>query len=81
MLRSRLGTRVKIEKRGRGGKIMIEFFSEEELDSLMAKLENGPDDEGVSGSTPVTDPMVARPVSIPLVPDNVDSNGDEYFVV
>jgi ParB family chromosome partitioning protein len=43
-LRSKLGTKVKIEKKGRGGKIMIEFFSEEELDGLMDKIshkENG----------------------------------------
>ncbi|MDB4939961.1 MAG: spo0J [Candidatus Doudnabacteria bacterium] len=37
-LRSKLGTKVKIEKKGRGGKIMIEFFSEEELDELMDKI-------------------------------------------
>src|SRR6185312_513414 len=39
-LRSKLGTKVKIEKKGRGGKIMIEFFSEEELDNLMDKISN-----------------------------------------
>jgi ParB family chromosome partitioning protein len=37
-LRNKLGTKVKIEKRGRGGKIMIEFFSEEELSELMDKI-------------------------------------------
>jgi ParB family chromosome partitioning protein len=72
VLRSRLGTRVKIEKRGRGGKIMIEFFSDEELDSLIGKLENGPDE-----AIPVTAVMVA-PL---IVPGSTDSNGDEYFVV
>lgn len=44
-LRSKLGTKVKIEKKGRGGKIMIEFFSDEELDELLGKIahenENG----------------------------------------
>ena len=39
-LRSKLGTKVKIEKKGRGGKIMIEFFSEEELDNLMDRISN-----------------------------------------
>ncbi len=39
-LRSKFGTKVKIEKKGRGGKIMIEFFSEEELDELMEKFSN-----------------------------------------
>ncbi len=37
-LRSKLGTKVKIEKKGRGGKIMIEFFSDEELDELIGKM-------------------------------------------
>lgn len=37
-LRSRLGTQVKIEKRGHGGKIMIEFFSDEDLDDLVSKI-------------------------------------------
>src|SRR5258708_987705 len=37
-LRTKLGTKVKIEKKGRGGKIMIEFFSEEELDELLGKI-------------------------------------------
>ncbi len=37
-LRNKLGTKVRIEKRGRGGKIMIEFFSDEELNDLIAKI-------------------------------------------
>ena len=43
-LRSKLGTKVKIEKKGRGGKIMIEFFSEEELHDLMDKIANNKKD-------------------------------------
>ena len=38
-LRHRLGTKVKIEKKGNGGKILIEFFSTEELDELIYKIE------------------------------------------
>ena len=38
-LRSRLGTKVKIEKRGASGRITIEFFSEEELGELIDKIE------------------------------------------
>ena len=38
-LRHRLGAKVKIEKKGTGGKIMIEFFSQEELDDLIDKIE------------------------------------------
>lgn len=47
-LRSTLGTQVKIQRQGRGGRITIEFFSEEELDDLIkrmaeAKEQSGPD--------------------------------------
>jgi ParB family chromosome partitioning protein len=38
-LRSKLGTQVRIEKRGSGGKITIEFFSDQELSELVGKLE------------------------------------------
>lgn len=37
-LRGRLGTQVKIQRQGRGGKIMIEFFSDEELDNLIDRM-------------------------------------------
>lgn len=42
-LRGKLGTKVKVQKSGESGKIMIEFFTKEELDSFLgkiAKLEN-----------------------------------------
>lgn len=35
-----LGTKVKIEKKKKGGKIIIEFYSQEELDNLINKLTN-----------------------------------------
>jgi len=38
-LRTRLGTRVRIEKKGTSGRITIEFFSEEELSELIEKIE------------------------------------------
>jgi ParB family chromosome partitioning protein len=38
-LRSKLGTQVRIEKRGSGGKITIDFFSDQELSELVGKLE------------------------------------------
>jgi ParB family transcriptional regulator, chromosome partitioning protein len=44
-LRNKLGTKVKIEKKGRGGKIMIEFFSEEELEELLDKF-SGQEEQG-----------------------------------
>lgn len=37
-LRGTLGTQVKIQKQGSGGKIMIEFFSEEELQDIIHKM-------------------------------------------
>ena len=43
-LRSKLGAQVRIEKRGNGGKITIDFFSEQELRELVEKLENGVQD-------------------------------------
>ena len=45
-LRSKLGTKVKIEKRGVGGRIMIEFFSDQELAELIYKIEGHEDSEG-----------------------------------
>ena len=37
-LRGKLGTKVKIQKSGEAGKIMIEFYSQEELDAFMDKM-------------------------------------------
>lgn len=37
-LRGKLGTQVKIQRQGRGGKILIDFFSEEELDELIHRM-------------------------------------------
>jgi len=37
-LRRKLGTKVKIEKKGSGGKVIIEYYSEEELKELIERL-------------------------------------------
>ncbi len=37
-LRGKLGTQVKIQRQGQGGKITIEFFSEEELSEIVHKM-------------------------------------------
>lgn len=37
-LRGKLGTQVKIQRQGRGGKIMIEFFSDDDLDEILHKI-------------------------------------------
>jgi ParB family chromosome partitioning protein len=37
-LRKRLGTRVRLSRRGRGGTVVIHFYSDEELDALVALI-------------------------------------------
>lgn len=37
-LRSKLGTQVKIARQGRGGKITIDFFSDEDLDDILRRI-------------------------------------------
>lgn len=37
-LRGKLGTQVKIQRQGRGGRITIDFFSDEELDEIVHKM-------------------------------------------
>lgn len=37
-LRGKLGAQVKIQRQGRGGKIMIEFFSDEDLEEILNKI-------------------------------------------
>jgi len=37
-LQEKLGTKVKLERLGEKGKIIVEFYSEEELRSILAKL-------------------------------------------
>lgn len=39
-LRGKLGTQVKIQRQGRGGRITIDFFSDEELDELITRMAN-----------------------------------------
>lgn len=45
-LRSKLGTQVKIQRQGRGGKITIEFFSEEELSDIVARMASTDEGDG-----------------------------------
>lgn len=37
-LRSHLGTKVRLNRRGKGGRVVIHFYSDEELDALVSKL-------------------------------------------
>lgn len=45
-LRGKLGTQVKIQRQGRGGRITIEFFSDEELDEIIHKMAEQQAEEG-----------------------------------
>jgi ParB family chromosome partitioning protein len=45
-LRGKLGTQVKIQKQGQGGKITIEFFSDEELNEIVHKMASEATKEG-----------------------------------
>ncbi len=44
-LRGKLGTQVKIQRQGRGGKITIEFFSDEELNDIIHKMSEAGEEE------------------------------------
>jgi ParB family chromosome partitioning protein len=45
-LRGKLGTQVKIQRQGRGGRITIDFFSDEELDELIHKMATAEEEKG-----------------------------------
>ena len=46
-LTERLGTRVRIEKKDQGGKVLIDFFSVDDLAHIRAMLNNEPKKEGI----------------------------------
>ena len=50
-LREALGSRVSIEKKGSGGKISIEFFSNEEFNGILAKFTSGDTNRRVEPSS------------------------------
>jgi ParB family chromosome partitioning protein len=58
-LRGRLGTQVKIQRQGRGGKITIEFFSEEELQDIIQKIERA--QSASKNQVPVQEPPADLP--------------------
>lgn len=41
-LQEALGTKVAVKKRGKGGKIVIEFYSQEEMENIVGRLTNKP---------------------------------------
>ena len=54
-LRSRLGAQVKVQRQGRGGKITIEFFSDEDLQGIVTKMAESK--EVLASSSTVTNDM------------------------
>jgi ParB family chromosome partitioning protein len=63
-LTSTLGTRVLIENRPQGGRILIEFFSPEDLSNIVATLAQK--EESVEVLPAVTDNVTAQPASEPV---------------
>ena len=49
-LSSALGTKVRIEKGTKGGRISIDFFSDEDLNSILSAIEKVPPEKGTDGS-------------------------------
>ncbi len=54
-LRSRLGTQVKVQRQGRGGKITIDFFSDEDLQDIVTKMAESK--EALASSSTITNDM------------------------
>lgn len=68
-LSERLGTRVRIEKKDTGGKVMIDFFSPEDLTQLCLALITTP--QAKSESAPEAAPIVASVLEAPVVPTEI----------
>ncbi|MEK7599404.1 MAG: ParB/RepB/Spo0J family partition protein [Patescibacteria group bacterium] len=62
-LREALGTRVYIERKGIGGKIMIEFFSEDDLQNLISHVAKR--EEAYSETAPIMDARPVAPEDLP----------------
>jgi ParB family chromosome partitioning protein len=79
-LTERLGTRVRIEKNKQGGKVMIDFFSEEDLAHLLAKLreqEAARAALGMTESSTLSPEGLASPVEPIDVPIAVQAQPEE----
>jgi|SRR5579872_2421107 len=59
-LRRKLGTRVKVEKRGSSGRITIEFFSDDELNRVLERIEDQDDSSAANPAGP-HDPASGAP--------------------
>lgn len=62
-----LGTRVRIEKKEQGGKLLIDFFSAEDLAHIRTMLAQKASMTPAPTPVPVVEQMPAQPASIPVV--------------
>ncbi|NOY35655.1 MAG: ParB/RepB/Spo0J family partition protein [bacterium] len=68
-----LGTRVKIEKTGRKGRIHIDFFSEEELRSFLEKVAAGAETQPESQTEEIVEEIAE---SAPAIEENIFMGGE-----
>src|SRR5262249_2042792 len=55
-LQRALGTQVRIERARRGGRVVIRFYGDEDLDALLERLLGDPGSPNVSRATPAASP-------------------------
>jgi hypothetical protein len=71
-----LGTRVQIEKRAEGGKITIDFFSEDDLEHIIEVISRRTE-EGTTPTSAVTEETISEPGE----PIQDQSEGDDLYSV
>lgn len=85
-LTEKYGTRVKVEKKDTGGRVTIDFFSQEDLHKILDMMSSGQFEEVViNGAEPLGDDLVAATVAIDdSTPEDLepkkDPDDDLYFV-
>lgn len=77
-LTEKLGTRVRIEKKDQGGKVLIDFFSPEDLTALLATLAQ--QQQAPATEAPPDFPDVPREDSATTAPARKDDEDDLYSV-
>ncbi len=80
-LTEKLGTRVRIEKKEKGGKVLIDFFSPEDLTALLATLaaqqQTAPREQGPTSLTDSPDAFDAPSEDIAEAPAEEKKSGDD----
>ncbi len=80
-LREALGTNVKLQKDGEGGKLMISFYSEEELRSIIQKLVEGQQQPAPETAPHVEQASMPAPVFFGQFGPESDNNAHPDFTV